>query len=109
MEGLFMVPVTGLEPVWIAPPHFECGASAYSATPANFFRCGNVFIIPIYPPNVKQSGIFFLKNNKECLCRRYKPHLKTPVSNLPPRNNIALPERHLHTNQICQDGCFSVA
>ena len=104
-----MVPVTGLEPVWIAPPHFECGASAYSATPANFFRCGNVFIIPIYPPNVKQSYIFFLKNNKEYLCRRYKPHLKTPVSNLPPRNNIALPERHLDTNQICQDGCFNVA
>ena len=29
-----MVPVAGLEPAWIAPPHFECGASANFATPA---------------------------------------------------------------------------
>ena len=29
-----VVPVAGLEPAWITPPHFECGASASFATPA---------------------------------------------------------------------------
>ncbi len=29
-----MMPVAGLEPAWSDPPHFECGASANSATPA---------------------------------------------------------------------------
>ena len=33
-----LVPVAGLEPARIAPPHFECGASANSATPAKA-RC----------------------------------------------------------------------
>ena len=31
-----VVPVAGLEPAWITPPHFECGASANFATPAWF-------------------------------------------------------------------------
>ena len=30
-----MVPVAGLEPARIAPPHFECGAFANFATPAS--------------------------------------------------------------------------
>ena len=33
LSGL-LVPEAGLEPAWIAPPHFECGASANFATPA---------------------------------------------------------------------------
>ena len=35
--SVHMVPVAGLEPARIAPPHFECGASANSATPAFIF------------------------------------------------------------------------
>ena len=35
--SFIMVPVAGLEPARIAPPHFECGASANSATPAFIF------------------------------------------------------------------------
>ena len=37
IRTLAMVPVAGLEPARIAPPHFECGASANSATPAKAF------------------------------------------------------------------------
>ena len=37
-----LVPVAGLEPARIAPPHFECGASANSATPARRSRHADV-------------------------------------------------------------------
>ena len=61
-----MVPMTGVEPVWISPHDFESCAYANSATSANKFA---TFIL--YQYKLNQSSTIYIYWKKEWIDKNY--------------------------------------